>query len=353
MQKIQKGIVDDMAVLVAAAGVIGALVPSAFAWAGSYVSWLLGLVMFGMGMTLSAADFRRVLARPRYVAIGVFAQFLIMPLVAYVLVRAFRLPPELAVGVILLGTCPGGTASNVISYLARGDVALSVSMTMTTTLLAPVVTPALTYLLAGATIEVTEQDSAASGYNFEKFTIDGTDVYSQGFPSWCVSVGILDGDKVPVGAMICAPRFGIATSGGLFVRLDPGGTLLVDGKQFAITTEKETTGQVVMGSDAIRHMTVERFSGKIRCFGSTIIHLLCPVLVDKIHAAIQSVGYVWDFASAHAVLRASGMDIYHADGSPFTYTDAFLDRQPVRECLYAGTKACTDRLRQVLTARTP
>ena len=127
----------------------------------------------------------------------------------------------------------------------------------------------------------------------------------------------------------------------------------MDGKQFAITTEKETTGQVVMGSDAIRHMTVERFSGKIRCFGSTIIHLLCPVLVDKIHAAIQSVGYVWDFASAHAVLRASGMDIYHADGSPFTYTDAFLDRQPVRECLYAGTKACTDRLRQVLTARTP
>lgn len=183
--------------------------------------------------------------------------------------------------------------------------------------------------------------------------IDGTDVYSQGFPSWCVSVGILDGDKVPVGAMICAPRFGIATSGGLFVRLDPGGTLLVDGKQFAITTEKETAGQVVMGSDALRHMTVERFSGKIRCFGSTIIHLLCPVLVDKIHAAIQSVGYVWDFASAHAVLRASGMDIYHADGSPFTYTDAFLDRQPVRECLYAGTKACTDRLRQVLTARTP
>ncbi len=154
MQKIQKGIVDDMAVLVAAAGVIGAFVPSAFAWAGSYVSWLLGLVMFGMGMTLSAADFRRVLARPRYVAVGVFAQFLIMPLVAYVLVRAFRLPPELAVGVILLGTCPGGTASNVISYLAHGDVALSVSMTMTTTLLAPVVTPALTYLLAGATIEV-------------------------------------------------------------------------------------------------------------------------------------------------------------------------------------------------------
>ncbi len=178
--------------------------------------------------------------------------------------------------------------------------------------------------------------------------IDGTDVYSQGFPSWCVSVGILDRDRTPVGAMVCAPRFGIATNEGLFVRLDPGGKLMVNGTPFSITTEKETMGQVMMGSDALKHMSAEGFSGKIRCFGSTVIHLLCPVLVDKVHGAIQSVGYVWDFASAHAVLRASGMEIYHADGTPFTYSDAFLDRTPVREWLYAGTKGCTDRLRQAI-----
>lgn len=154
MQKLCRAIVDYMAVFVVAAGVLGALLPVTFAWVGSYVSLLLGCVMFGMGMTLSVADFRRVLMRPKAVAIGVFAQFFIMPLVAYVLVVAFRLPPELAIGVILLGTCPGGTASNVISYLARGDVALSVSMTMVTTLLAPIVTPALTFLLADARIEV-------------------------------------------------------------------------------------------------------------------------------------------------------------------------------------------------------
>lgn len=77
-----------------------------------------------------------------------------MPFVAWGLVRIFALPPELAIGVILVGTCPGGTASNVISYLAKGDVALSVSMTMATTLLAPIVTPALTWLLAGAWIHV-------------------------------------------------------------------------------------------------------------------------------------------------------------------------------------------------------
>ncbi len=154
MKKLAKFLVDNMAVFVIAAGVIGALRPETLHWVGGYISWMLGIVMFGMGMTLSVDDFRNVLRQPRYVAIGVAAQFLIMPLVAFGLVNAFGLPPELAIGVILVGTCPGGTASNVISYLARGDVALSVSMTMTTTLLAPFVTPALTYLYADARIEV-------------------------------------------------------------------------------------------------------------------------------------------------------------------------------------------------------
>ncbi len=154
MRKLAKFLVDDMALFVVAAGVLGAWHPELLRWVGGYVSWLLGLVMFGMGMTLSVDDFRQVLRQPRYVALGVLAQFLIMPLVAFGLVQAFGLPPELAIGVILVGTCPGGTASNVIAYLARGDVALSVSMTMCTTLLAPIVTPALTYFYADARIEV-------------------------------------------------------------------------------------------------------------------------------------------------------------------------------------------------------
>lgn len=154
MRKLAKFLVDDMALFVVAAGVLGAWHPELLRWVGGYVSWLLGLVMFGMGMTLSVDDFRQVLRQPRYVALGVLAQFLIMPLVAFGLVQAFGLSPELAIGVILVGTCPGGTASNVIAYLARGDVALSVSMTMCTTLLAPIVTPALTYFYADARIEV-------------------------------------------------------------------------------------------------------------------------------------------------------------------------------------------------------
>lgn len=154
MQKIIKKIVDNLALLVVVIGILGAWRPETLTWVGPYVSWMLGIVMFGMGMTLKVEDFQRVLQHPKEVAIGVGAQFIIMPLVALALVKVFALPPELAIGVILVGTCPGGTASNVIAYLAKGDVALSVSMTMTTTLLAPIVTPALTYFLAGAWIDI-------------------------------------------------------------------------------------------------------------------------------------------------------------------------------------------------------
>ncbi|MBQ7479200.1 MAG: bile acid:sodium symporter family protein [Selenomonadaceae bacterium] len=143
-----------MAVLVIAVAVLGVVRPGALSWIGPYVSWMLGVVMFGMGMTLRVEDFRNVLRHPWEVGIGVMAQFIIMPLAALALIRLFALPPELAIGVVLVGTCPGGTASNVISYLAKGDVALSVSMTMTTTLLAPLVTPFLTWALAGAWIDV-------------------------------------------------------------------------------------------------------------------------------------------------------------------------------------------------------
>ena len=154
MKKCCGFLVNNMALFVVLVGVVGAVRPQTLTWVGPYVGWLLGVVMFGMGMTLTVQDFKRVLQRPWEVLLGVVAQFLIMPFVALLLVRLFSLPPELAIGVILVGTCPGGTASNVISYLAKGDVALSVSMTTATTLLAPVMTPFLTWYLAGSWIEV-------------------------------------------------------------------------------------------------------------------------------------------------------------------------------------------------------
>lgn len=154
MESISKLASRYMAILVILMAAIALAAPGNFTWIAPQISILLGLVMFGMGMTLRPIDFKRILERPQDVLIGVLAQFTIMPLIALLLAKGFGLPPDLAVGVILVGTCPGGTSSNVMTYLARGDVALSVSMTMTTTLLAPIVTPLLTWWLAEAWIEV-------------------------------------------------------------------------------------------------------------------------------------------------------------------------------------------------------
>ncbi len=144
-----------MALIVIAMAVLALLCPSAVSFIKtSYINPLLGVVMFGMGLTLKLSDFRVVFSHPKDVCIGTVAQFTVMPLLAYLLAKAFSLPPELAVGVILVGTCPGGTSSNVMTYLCKGDVALSVGMTAVSTVLAPVVTPLLTYLYAGATVHV-------------------------------------------------------------------------------------------------------------------------------------------------------------------------------------------------------
>ena len=119
-----------------------------------YINPFIGLIMFGMGLTLSAHDFRVVFSRPKDVVMGCLAQFTIMPLMAWLLSQLFSLPKELALGMILVGCCPGGTASNVITFLAKGDLALSVGMTATSTLLAPVLTPLLVWLLAGTMVDV-------------------------------------------------------------------------------------------------------------------------------------------------------------------------------------------------------
>lgn len=118
------------------------------------VAPLIQVIMFGMGTTLGWADFLRVLSRPKAIMVGMLLQFGIMPFVGFVLAMVFRLPPEIAAGVVLIGACPGGVASNLIAYLARGDVALSVTMTACSTLLSPVMTPLAMWLLAGAFIDI-------------------------------------------------------------------------------------------------------------------------------------------------------------------------------------------------------
>lgn len=114
----------------------------------------LGVIMFGMGTTLSGLDFKRVVQRPLDVAVGFFLQYGFMPLAGFVLSSIFGLKPLLAAGVVLVGSCPGGTASNVITFLARGDVALSVTLTSVSTIMSPILTPLFTYIYAGQWIDV-------------------------------------------------------------------------------------------------------------------------------------------------------------------------------------------------------
>lgn len=133
---------------------IAMLAPEAFVWLKTYITWMLGIIMFGMGMTMTVNDFKGVLQSPKAVFIGVLAQFIVMPSLAYLLCKLFQLPAEIAVGVILVGCCPGGTASNVITYMAKGNTALSVACTSVSTLLAPILTPAIFYLLASQWLQI-------------------------------------------------------------------------------------------------------------------------------------------------------------------------------------------------------
>ena len=144
-----------MAIIVLLIAALALFVPASCTWIQtSWVNPLLMLVMFGMGLTLSVKDFAIVLKRPWEILAGTLAQFTIMPALAWLLCKVFQLDAGLMAGVILVGTCPGGTSSNVMTFMSGGDVALSVGMTSVNTLLAPFLTPLLTWLLLQTTVTV-------------------------------------------------------------------------------------------------------------------------------------------------------------------------------------------------------
>lgn len=138
------------------------LVPEWFTPLKGAIVPLLGVVMFAMGLTLSGRDFLAVIRRPQLIALGLLLQYGIMPLAAWLIALALGLPPQLLAGLVLLGASPGGTASNLVCYLARADVALSITLTTASTLLAVVLTPALTWLYAGERVSVPALEMLAS-----------------------------------------------------------------------------------------------------------------------------------------------------------------------------------------------
>ena len=155
LQNISRWLAANASLTVIAVAVLTFFVPDLFGWVrGNTQTVILGIIMLTMGLTLTTQDFRILARRPFDIFIGACAQFLIMPCVAYLLVHVFRLEPALALGILLVGCCPGGVSSNIMSFLCHGDVAFSVGMTCASTLLAPVMTPLLMQLTAGEIIEI-------------------------------------------------------------------------------------------------------------------------------------------------------------------------------------------------------
>jgi bile acid:Na+ symporter, BASS family len=134
--------------------VVALLYPPLFTWLSPYIPQLLGVVMLGMGMTLEFSDFKRIWDKKLLVLAGISLQFLIMPLLGWSIATVMQLPRDEFIGLVIVGSCPGGTASNIITYLARANVPLSVILTLSTTLLAPVVTPVLIYLFVRTKIDL-------------------------------------------------------------------------------------------------------------------------------------------------------------------------------------------------------
>ena len=143
-----------MGVIIIAFSALALWQPWIFSWVAPHISAMLGIIMLGMGMTLHWQDFSHVLPHPRDRWLALVVQVGCMPLLAFALCHVFALPPELAMGMILVGTAPGGTASNVLTFIARGDVAFSVAMTAAATLVSLLLTPPLTWLLGGVWVPV-------------------------------------------------------------------------------------------------------------------------------------------------------------------------------------------------------
>ena len=155
LQSLSRWLAQHASLFVTAIALLTFFVPDLFLWVrGTTQTVILGIIMLTMGLTLTTNDFRILARRPKDILIGACAQFFVMPCVAWLLVRVFHLEPALALGILLVGCCPGGVSSNIMSYLCHGDVAFSVGMTCVSTLLAPVMTPLLMQLTAGEIIDI-------------------------------------------------------------------------------------------------------------------------------------------------------------------------------------------------------
>lgn len=185
-------------------------------------------------------------------------------------------------------------------------------------------------------------------YTFILDPIDGTDSYSQGMPSWCISVGILDRNRLPVAAIVLAPRWGLGGKDSLLLTLDFEGRMKLNGEPFTPSGPGDDIEQLAMGSHVQHYIDLKTYRGKIRSFGSNILHMIAPLVHPRIQGSISIPCYVWDVAGAHALLRAAGWPVTYRNGEEFTYTDELLvERRTFQGILLSGNPEAVAQMRNL------
>ena len=179
--------------------------------------------------------------------------------------------------------------------------------------------------------------------------IDGTDMYSQGAPAWCIALGILGKDKVPIGGIIAAPRWGVGTPDGLLLCWEPGSDVVtLNGVPFDGVANEHPIYQITASSSIMHTTPFRRTPKKVRSFGSNILHMISPALYQNIQAAVCLPSYIWDIAGAHAILYKLGLQVEYIDGSPLLYDDALLKRDLCPMTVLVGTQGSLEELRTML-----
>lgn len=189
-------------------------------------------------------------------------------------------------------------------------------------------------------------------YTFILDPIDGTDAYSQGLPAWAVALGILDRERKVCGAIIYAPRFGVGTQDLFICSLPDEDGVYLNGKPHQAPQHYDIPRQMIVSSNILNHVDMGCYDGKIRAFGSSIIHIICPAFISNLDCTINTYCFVWDIASAHAIVRKSGLEMCYLDGSPIVYDDRLLiERKEIKMPVIIGSKACVRWMQDNLKMR--
>jgi len=176
--------------------------------------------------------------------------------------------------------------------------------------------------------------------------IDGTDSFSQGMPAWCIAVGILDSTLTPVGGIIMAPRWGVDPDQGIFISAIPGREVSTSGVNIAADQPSHTgASHLMIGSKVHRRYDLSSYPGKLRSFGSSVLHVISPLVHSAVEGALIPPCYIWDIAAAHGVIQRYGLSLEYMNGSPVLYR-TMVHRQIAEHHIVCGNRRTIQSIRK-------